>query len=95
MGLPAPMVSAILVTAAEFGCGLMLVLGLFTRLAAIPLAITMVVAWATVHRHAFFLQNKGAEYVIVLLAATVALALSGPGAVSLDRRIWRRRPAAP
>jgi putative oxidoreductase len=90
MGLPMPYLSATLATAAEFGGGLLLVLGLFTRFAAVPLAITMLVAGLTVHRKAFLLP-AGVEYVLVLFAANVLFLLAGPGKLALDNLIWKRR----
>jgi putative oxidoreductase len=93
MGLPLPMVSAVLATGAEFFGGLLLILGLFTRVAAVPLAITMLVAGLTAHRGAFFLPS-GFEYVLVLMASSVALALSGGGALALDSVLARRSAQA-
>lgn len=90
LGLPLPAVSALLVTAAELGGGLALLMGLYTRLAAIPLAFTMLVALVAVHlKQGFFLPN-GFEYTFVLLAASIALAFTGPGALALDTLLERR-----
>ena len=84
-GLPLPYVSAVLATAAEFGGGLALLLGLHTRWAAVPVAITMLTAMLTVHlKRGFFLP--GVEYTLTLLAAAIALMLAGGGALSLDSR---------
>lgn len=49
LGLPMPSVLAFLAAWTEFLGGIFLLLGLFTRLTAIPLMITMVVAATTVH----------------------------------------------
>ncbi len=49
LGLPMPSVLAFLAAWSEFLGGILLLLGLFTRLAAIPLMITMLVAATTVH----------------------------------------------
>ncbi|WP_018692565.1 HvfX family Cu-binding RiPP maturation protein [Algicola sagamiensis] len=49
LGLPLPEVMASLAIAAEFGGGILLVVGLATRLVSIPLMITMLVAALTVH----------------------------------------------
>jgi putative oxidoreductase len=85
MGLPAPMLSAVLSIGAEFLSGLALVLGLFTRWAAAALVINMAVAAFAVHlRNGFFLPT-GAEYALTLLAANLALVLTGSGALALDR----------
>ena len=90
-GIPLPMVSAILATSAEFGGGTLLLLGLFTRLAAIPVGFTMLVAWITVHKTHFMLSNGGFEYVMVLLAANLMFIIAGPGRLALDNLIARRQ----
>jgi putative oxidoreductase len=95
LGVPLPLVSAVLVTAAEFLGGLALVAGLFTRWAALPIAFSMLVAAATVHLKAGFFLPGGAEYVLTLLAATVGLSLTGSGAYSIDRLLARREDASP
>jgi putative oxidoreductase len=87
MGIPAPMLSAVLSIGAEFLGGLALVLGLFTRWAAAALVINMAVAAFAVHlRNGFFLPT-GAEYALTLLATNLALVLTGSGALALDR-LW-------
>src|ERR1022692_319401 len=47
IGIPAPDIMAPFVGAFEIGCGTLLLLGLFTRLAAIPLIVVMLVAIST------------------------------------------------
>jgi uncharacterized membrane protein YphA (DoxX/SURF4 family) len=47
IGIPAPEIMAPFVGVIEIGCGALLILGLLTRLAAIPLIIDMLVAIAT------------------------------------------------
>ena len=90
LGIPFPTLSAVAVTAAELGGGLALVAGLFTRWAALPLAFSMLVAAVTVHlKDGFFLPN-GVEYVLTLLLTSVALALTGSGAFSIDRLLEKR-----
>ncbi|GAB2935087.1 HvfX family Cu-binding RiPP maturation protein [Rheinheimera gaetbuli] len=49
LGLPVPALMAALAIAAELGGALLLLLGLFTRLASIPLMVTMLVAIFAVH----------------------------------------------
>ena len=49
LGLPFPWLLAALATAAEVGGAVLLLLGLGTRLIAVPLMVTMVVAAVTVH----------------------------------------------
>ncbi|HZD04747.1 MAG TPA: DoxX family protein [Longimicrobiales bacterium] len=84
MGIPLPTLSAAVVMAAELFGGLALVFGLFTRLAAVPLAVTMLVAMLAVHRPGGFFLPEGVEYTLALLSANVALVLTGPGAWALD-----------
>ena len=92
IGIPAPMLAAVVVTLVECLGGLALLLGLFTRWAAISLAINMVGAIFTVHLKAGFFLPDGYEFVLTLLAANVALALLGPGEASLER-VFRQRKA--
>ena len=91
VGIPLPMLAAIVVTLVEFLAGLALLLGLFTRWAAIPLAINMLGAMLTVHLKAGFFLPDGYEFVLTLLAASVALALLGSGEASLERVFRQRR----
>ena len=91
LGIPFPTLSALAVTAAELLGGLALVAGAFTRLAALPLAFSMLVAGLTAHLKGGFFLPSGVEYVLVLFLASVTLALTGPGAWAVDN--LRRRPA--
>jgi len=66
---------------AETVCALLIVLGLMTRLASIPLAVTMLVAAFVVHGDDPF-QKK--EFALLYLVPFITLALSGAGKFSLD-----------
>ena len=69
----------------ETGGGLLLALGLLTPFAAAAIVAVMLVAVVTVHLKAgFFASGGGYEYNLVLAAAAVAVAFTGPGALSLD-----------
>lgn len=89
IGIPFPALSAAAVTAAELLGGLALAAGAFTRWAALPLAFSMLVAGVAVHLKGGFFLPAGVEYVLVLFLASVALALTGPGAFSVDRLLGR------
>lgn len=73
---------------AEFFGGIALLIGLLTRPAAIVLAFTMLVAIFAVHLPGgLFMSNNGYEFALALLAISAALAFSGGGKLSLDRRL--------
>ncbi len=85
IGIPAPMLAAIIVTLVEFLGGLALILGSFTRWAAALLAIDMLVAIPAVHLKAGFFLPAGFEFALTLFAANLALLLLGAGEASVDR----------
>ena len=92
-GIPLPTLSALSVTGAEFLGGLALIAGFMTRWAAIPLAFSMLMAALAVHLKGGFFLPEGLEYTLALLAASVSLSLAGPGALSVDGLLERRRAA--
>ena len=75
-------------TATEIGVGILLLAGFATSLAASGLVAVMAVAFWTVHRSAGFWvtarPDEGWEYVMVLASVGLAIAIGGPGALSLD-----------
>jgi putative oxidoreductase len=73
---------------AEIGCSLLLILGLGTRLAAIPLAFTMLVALLVVHSNDPW---KIKELAAVYLSVYVSLMFTGAGKFSLDRLLFREK----
>ena len=82
VNIPMPTLSAIAVGSAEFFGGLLIALGLGTRLAALPFAFTMFVASFTVMSGAFDAQKGGMEYPLTLGVALFALATLGGGRFS-------------
>jgi putative oxidoreductase len=94
MGIPLPALSGALVMFVEFLGGLALIAGFFTRAATLPLAVTMLGAMLMVHLPNGFFLPQGIEFTLVLLAALVALAVTGPGAFALDNVLAGRRARA-
>ena len=74
-------VSLSMVIFAEFFCSVFLLLGLFTRLACIPLIIAMGVALWKAHHFEVFGDG---EVPALYLGAYITLLLVGPGKASLD-----------
>ncbi len=77
--------------------GILLVLGLFTRAAALLLAIEMGVAIWKVHSGGGYLAIHNYEFPLAILTASFALATVGAGAVSLDQPLFEGggRPRPP
>jgi putative oxidoreductase len=88
-------ITAPLGAAAEFGGGLLLVLGLFTPIGAIALLVMMSGAVVAVHaRNGLWNTNGGAEFPIVLGTVALGLTLTGPGRWSIDDLAERHRDVA-
>ncbi len=75
----------ILVNSCEFIGGILLVLGLFTRLAITPIFIIMVVAFLVAHKNDPF-EKK--EIVFVYIFLSVVIFVLGSGKFSLDRLLF-------
>ena len=76
-----PTTSLALAVLAEVICAFLIIIGLYTRAALIPLIFTMGTAYFTVHFHDEFGQQEKA---ILYGLAFVSLFLTGPGRLSLD-----------
>ena len=90
MGIPAPGLLGPFVAFVEFFGGIAILLGLLTRLAALGIGATMVVAILTVHLKNGFFAPTGVEFPLALLASAIALIITGAGAFSLDAVIGKR-----
>lgn len=88
MGFRPPYLWALALSLTEFVGGILVLVGLFTRYAALALAIDMVVAILRIHWGSFFLP-RGMEFALMLLAAAVSLVLTGGRALSIDRAARR------
>jgi len=92
LSIPAPAFHATFVSCIEFGCGVLLLLGLLTRVAALPLIGTMVVALLT----ALAPDIEGFSGLVgtvefTYIALLVWLAVRGAGPISVDHLITRER----
>ncbi len=87
---PAPLWATVS-TAVELVGGLLLAFGLLTPFAAAALIAQSVVIIGQVHApKGFWNRDSGYEFPLALLAGAVALALAGPGALSLDNALGLR-----
>ena len=89
-GIPFPKILTPFVSGVECFGGILLMLGLFTRIPAAMLAVVMLVAiksakWGDVYSLETLLGFEEMTY----FAAFLWLAIAGPGAVSLDRLLLR------
>jgi putative oxidoreductase len=93
LGLPLPAFQAVLASSAEFVCGALLLAGLATRFAVVPLIVTMIVAIRT----ALWDQVDGVASLFTLaeflyIALMIWLGVAGAGPLSLDALLSRRAP---
>jgi len=90
VGVPLSGVSAIVVATVELVGGVLMVLGLGTRIVGALYAACMIGAIVFVHASAGFLAAAGGyEFVLLLAAVSAAIALTGAGRYSLDALIRR------
>lgn len=89
LNVPMPELMSYVVTILEIGGGILLILGLGTRIVALLLALEMVFTIALVKLDVGFIgeQGAGAELDFLLLAGGLTLALLGAGALSADRAL--------
>jgi len=81
---------AVLAGMTEAGAGLLFALGLLTPLAAAALVGVMVNAIGSAHwRNGLWVTDGGYEYPLVLAVLAAGVALSGPGAYSVDHLVQR------
>ncbi len=82
IGIPAEM--QILIALAEFVPGILLIIGVLTRISALILSIDMLGAIFHV-KHADHLAGQGGyEFDLILLAGVLAIIVAGPGRVSIS-----------
>jgi putative oxidoreductase len=86
--------SLALAVSAEVFASMLLILGLFTRFAALVLITNMTVAFVYVHKGALSGEHSG-ELAFLYLLAYVVIFLAGPGRVSADKIFFGKNPAGP
>ncbi len=82
-----PKLSFILVIIAEFGCGILVTIGLYTRLAVIPISITMFVAFFIAHANDSFYMK---ELPFVFLLLSIVIFITGSGRISIDKLVQNK-----
>lgn len=91
-GVPLPQVSAVAAATVETLGGALLVLGLLTPIAGVLVAAVMAGAFWFVHKgQGLFASDGGWELVAVIAVAALTFAVTGPGRISLDALLGRRR----
>ncbi|MFT3782301.1 MAG: DoxX family protein [Nibricoccus sp.] len=99
LGIPAPHLNAAMAGGTEMVGGLLLALGLWARLASIPVIFVMAVAYVTAEREALRAittepdKFTSAAPFLFLFVALVVVAF-GPGAFSVDRLLNRETPVS-
>jgi putative oxidoreductase len=96
-GVPLPIFMGYVVTFTEVIGGILLIVGLLSRPAALLLTINLTVATLLVNIHVGLLSSTGgvgAELPLALIAGFVAILLTGPGRLSLDYLLGVEREAA-
>jgi len=94
IGIPWPGFTAQFVATVEIGCGALILLGLATRMAAIPLIIDMLVAIATtkipmLFKGGFWVMSHEARTDWSMILGAIFLLIVGGGAASIDARLKR------
>ena len=75
----------------EFVGGILVLLGLLTRVGAFLIACVMLVAVVGVHWPNFFSNKGGYEYAFALFAMALALLIAGGGQASIDKLLMSNR----
>ncbi len=89
LGVPAAGVMSVAVALVEFGGGILMLLGLFSRYVAVLQTCIMLVAIKTVHwQNGFNFMNMGWEFNFVIIGCLVAILLGGPGMWNLEKKLF-------
>jgi uncharacterized membrane protein YphA (DoxX/SURF4 family) len=96
IGIPSPQMMAPFVGVIEIVCGALILVGLLTRLAAIPLIVDMLVAISTTKipiliKSGFWAMAHEARVDYAMLLGSIFLLIVGGGLCSLDAWVLSRR----
>lgn len=87
IGFPIPGFFAVLLILAEVLGGIFLILGAWTHWTAKTLAFVALVALVTVHLKNGFIGQGGYEFILLILAASISILITGPGKWSVDHKM--------
>lgn len=87
LGIPLPDLMAMVVASVEGIGGVLIVLGLFSRIISAFQAFVMLVAILLAHFDSGMFGQGGYQWALLLLAASLCLVLEGGGKASLDKRL--------
>lgn len=98
IGIPAPSLLAPFVGVVETVGGALVILGLLTRVVAIPLIVDMLVAIATTKipvllKSGFWAMAHEARTDYSMLLGSIFLLIAGSGPKSLDALVWKAKKA--
>lgn len=93
IGLPSPEFLGSFVGAFEILCGILILLGLLTRLASVPLIVIMLVAFATTKSEVYVEKGfwellHGSRTDWAMLLGSLFLLIKGSGRWGIDKTIW-------
>lgn len=98
IGIPAPQVMGPVVGAFEIVCGLLVILGLWTRIASLPLICVISTAIVTTKfpillKSGFWSMEDAARTDYSMLMGLIFLLFAGSGSLSLDAQLANRKSA--
>lgn len=95
MGVPAAGIAAPIAASVELVGGILILIGLVTRIAAALVALQMVGAgiWGGHFGSGIFIDGNGWELVMVMAAVAVILLAAGPGQYAADNFMFQNREA--
>ncbi len=92
LGLPMPELMAYILSYGELIGGLLLIVGAFTYWVTLFDIVVAAVAWVTVHAaNGFAVSGGGYEFIMLILAASISLMISGAGKYSVDALMLNKK----